>query len=137
MNAQELKEKLDHHKREIEGHWQAIEQLQTEYLATASEGTRIPFESAPVHGWFELSYAHYLTIPRSVLQAMPSIWQQQFVDCVKQLDAAYDWRPETGTCYRVTLHEVEDNKFGDERWGEQVEDPLMNYRYPTVLPART
>jgi hypothetical protein len=35
-----------------------------------------------VHGWFELSYAQYLTVPRSVLEAMPQEWQARFVHCL-------------------------------------------------------
>lgn len=27
---------------------------------------------SPVSDWFELSYANYLTIPRSILEAMPT-----------------------------------------------------------------
>jgi len=40
----------------------------------------------PVHGLFGLSYAQYLTIPRSVLQSMPVKWQEQFVQCLNELD---------------------------------------------------
>jgi len=71
----------------------------------------------PVHGWFELSYAQYLTIPRSVLQSMPDEWQARFVACLEQLDEAIRWRPETGR-YWVRL------KDGDGRF---VRDPLMDY----------
>jgi hypothetical protein len=59
---------------------------------------------SPVHHWFELSYAQYLTIPRSVLQSMPIEWQQRFVDCLNQLDDAIDWRPIEGR-YWVELRD--------------------------------
>lgn len=42
-----------------------------------------------VHGWFELSYAQYLTIPRSVLEAMPEDWQFKFVELLEQLDKTF------------------------------------------------
>lgn len=57
----------------------------------------------PIHTWFGLSYASYLTIPRSVLQSMPTEWQQRFVACLEQLDNAIDWRPPRGHCYYVRL----------------------------------
>jgi len=31
----------------------------------------------PLHNWFELTYAQYLTIPRSILQSMPVEWQRR------------------------------------------------------------
>jgi hypothetical protein len=32
-----------------------------------------------IHTWFGLSYANYLTVPRSLLQSMPAGWQRLFV----------------------------------------------------------
>src|SRR5947209_4010118 len=46
----------------------------------------------PVHAWFELTYAQYLTIPRSLLESMPVSWQRGFVDCLEELEATFDWR---------------------------------------------
>lgn len=71
----------------------------------------------PIHDWFELSYAQYLTIPRSVLQSMPDEWQERFVKCLEELDESIDWRPEKGR-YWVQLR--------DEN-GRFVPDPLQNY----------
>ncbi len=71
----------------------------------------------PVHEWFELSYAQYLTIPRSVLQSMPLKWQEDFVKCLSYLDEVADWRPKEGR-YWVKLK--------DGR-GRYVHDPLMDY----------
>ncbi len=71
----------------------------------------------PVHTWFELSYAQYLTVPRSVLQSMPTEWQQRFVECLEQLDDAIDWRPVDGR-YWVRLKDSD---------GRFVRDPLMDY----------
>ncbi len=56
---------------------------------------RIP-DDAPLHTWFGLGYAQYLTIPRSVLQSMPTEWQQRMVQCLEELDEAIDWRPAEG-----------------------------------------
>lgn len=43
------------------------------------------YTNEPIHEWFELSYAQYLTIPRSVLQSMPQEWQDRFVKCLEEL----------------------------------------------------
>lgn len=85
-----------------------------------------------IHNWFELTYAQYLTIPRSVLQSMPDEWQERFVRCLEELDEAIDWRPKRGQ-YRVMLSEVvEDWDEGEgmyvERWGKELDDPLMDYQ---------
>jgi hypothetical protein len=74
-------------------------------------------DAEPLHSWFELSYAQYLTIPQSVLQSMPIKWQQRFVRCLEELNGAIEWRPKDGR-YWVRLK--------DGR-GRFVEDPLMDY----------
>ena len=70
-----------------------------------------------MHTWFELSYAQYLTIPRSVLQSMPEDWQYKFADLLKELDNTIDWRPDEGR-YWVKLKNAK---------GQYVHDPLMDY----------
>jgi hypothetical protein len=70
-----------------------------------------------IHLWFELSYAQYLTIPRTALQSMPHEWQERFVKCLEELDEAIDWRPKRGQ-YFVML------KDGRMRY---MNDPLMDY----------
>lgn len=72
----------------------------------------------PIHEWFELTYAQYLTIPRSVLQSMPVVWQRLFVWCLQELDDMMDWRPKSGR-YWVKLKDGE---------GRYVHDPLMDYQ---------
>jgi hypothetical protein len=74
----------------------------------------------PIHQWFELTYAQYVTVPRSILQAMPVEWQRCFVRCLEELDETFAWRPAEG-CYWVKL---KDGK------GRYVSDPLMQYRHP-------
>lgn len=83
--------------------------------------------SEPIHEWFELTYAQYLTIPRSVLQSMPAEWQERFVTCLRELDSAIDWRPEEGR-YWVRLK---------DKHGRFTHDPLMDYeRGRRVVPMR-
>lgn len=74
----------------------------------------------PVHAWFELTYAQYLTIPRVLLEAMPAAWQERFVRCLEELDETFDWRPEEG---RYWCH-LKDGQ------GRFVVDPLREYRRP-------
>lgn len=72
----------------------------------------------PIHLFFELSYASYLALPRSVLQSMPEGWQRRFVACLEELDDAIEWRPRAGG-YWVQLR--------DER-GRYLRDPLADYQ---------
>jgi len=118
--------------QEIDQLWQEIEQIQDEYWQQPKEnGERIPksFTFNCVHQWFELSYAQYLTLPRSIMQAMPNLWQEKIVALLEELDRTFAWRPNEGKQYRVTLHEVDYDAEGEEYWGERVDDPLANYRY--------
>jgi hypothetical protein len=74
-------------------------------------------EHEPIHRYFELSYAQYLTVPRSVLQSMPDRWQADFVALLEEMDDAIDWRPEAGR-YWVML---KDDK------GRFVRDKFQDY----------
>lgn len=42
-----------------------------------------------IHLWFNLTYANYLVLHRSLLQSMPLDWQRRFVASLDQLQAAY------------------------------------------------
>ena len=64
-------------------------------------------DSAPIHGWFNLTYASYLVLPRSVLQSAPIEWQRRFVDCLNELEELFGEVPEKGT-YHVNLHDDQD-----------------------------
>jgi hypothetical protein len=88
-------------------------------------------ESEPIHHFFALSYAQYLTIPRSALQSMPIEWQRRFVQCLSELGDAIDWRPQHGI-YRVRLFEVDhDARYSEDEdakyWVREIDDPLMDY----------
>jgi len=71
--------------------------------------------SEPIHAWFELTYANYLAIPRSVLQSMPVEWQRKFVRLMDELDDTIDWRRDGLTITRR-----------DER-GRYIQDDLVDY----------
>lgn len=74
----------------------------------------------PIHEWFSLSYAQYLTIPRTVLQSMPDEWQEKLVKLLNELDDMSDWRPKRGH-YWVTLRDENGRFLSIEN------DPLMDY----------
>ena len=50
-------------------------------------GERI--ETEAIHGFFGLTYASYLVLPRVLLQSMPDEWQTAFVRLVEQLHDAF------------------------------------------------
>lgn len=88
--------------------------------------------SDKIHEWFELSYAQYLTVPRSVLQSMPDKWQSKFVSLLEELDETIDWRPVDGT-YKVSLNNIVENYSENEErfieeWGPDISDPLQDYQ---------
>jgi len=67
-----------------------------------AQGSR-EIEPEAIHGWFELSYAQYLTLPRTALQSMPEEWQTRFVACLRELDESFDWRPREGNQFWVQM----------------------------------
>lgn len=43
----------------------------------------------PIHGWFSLSYSNYQVLHRTLMQSMPTEWQERMVACLEELQAAY------------------------------------------------
>jgi hypothetical protein len=79
-------------------------------------------ETEPIHGYFGLSYASYLVLPRVMLQSMPEEWQRGFVRMLEELGDAVsatdpDGVPKDAT-YWVRLR---DSK------GHFVHDPYQDY----------
>lgn len=83
------------------------------------------YHESPVNFWFELTYAQYLTVPRSILEEMPLGWQEDFVRLMNELDETFDWRPEYPLRYWVKMRDMKTGRFVS--LGEN--DPLMEYRY--------
>jgi hypothetical protein len=83
------------------------------------EAEPLPYvvSDGPIHAWFELTYAAYLVLPRSILQSMPLCWQGRFVALLREAGATYDAIPEDGQ-YHVSLR--------DEK-GRTLHDPLRDY----------
>lgn len=94
---------------------EASSRVEIEAIMEAMVAQRLGDE--PIHYWFGLSYAQYLTIPRSVLQSMPIEWQERLVGCLEELNETIDWWSSDG-CYWVRLKDAR---------GRFVHDPLMDY----------
>ena len=71
-----------------------------------------------LHLWWGLSYAQYLTVPRSVMQSMPDDWQWRMAELLAEMDDAIDWRPKEG-CYWCMLRGAD---------GRYTLDPLADYQ---------
>lgn len=72
-----------------------------------------------IHEWFELTYASYLVLPRSVLQSLPPAIPKQLVDALNAIEEHLSpaCLPPEGT-YSVNLR--------DEN-GRFMRDPLCQY----------
>jgi hypothetical protein len=106
------------------------EEIEAELSLKRKSNDEILLSSDPIHCWFGLSYAQYLTIPRTVLQSMPIEWQRVFVKCLNQIDEVIDWMPKEGT-YRVQLMKMKEvySDFGStEEWDHELHDELADYQ---------
>jgi len=59
-----------------------------------------PGEHEAIHGWFGLTYANYLVLPRTLLQSMPDVWQVKFVHLLREMDEAFEHVPQADA-YKV------------------------------------
>lgn len=71
-------------------------------------------------GWFGLSYASFITIPRVLAHEMPDKWQRQMAKLLEEYDET--WNGEELPSPYVSARQ--DNKFTS--WP----DWLLNYRHP-------
>lgn len=79
----------------------------------------------PMHVWFNLSYASYLTLPRSFIQEMPAEWQQRLRDLLDEMESALD----TGEVIHYRVQRVDDR-------GRYLRDPYSDYRRGPAPPRR-
>lgn len=69
----------------------------------------------PFHGWFGLSYASWLVLPRLILQGMPPEWQAKMIALLKEMDDTFDWCDlPNGSCYCVMVRDRPDDDDSDE-----------------------
>lgn len=88
----------------------------------AAQGSQ-EIDPEAIHGYFELSYAQYLTLPRTALQSMPEEWQTRFVACLREFDKSFDWRPHGGNRFWVQMRSAV-GKF----LKLETHDPFMDYK---------
>lgn len=70
--------------------------------------------------WFGLSYASWLTLPRSMMHEMPDEWQRKMADLLYEFDETYTNQPDFGTRVLFTKGGKLD---AGPKW-------LLNYRHP-------
>lgn len=73
-----------------------------------------------LHGWFGLSYASWLTMPRVLMQEMPDEWQGRMAALLWEYGDAYPNQPDMGTRVQTVVN------------GRLVKPPewLIKYRHP-------
>jgi hypothetical protein len=86
-----------------------------------------PMIDDPVHTMFGLTYANYLVLRRSVLQAMPTQWQRLFVELIQQINETLDLPDDMRDSFVVQLRD-EQGRFTD--------DPYAPYRHHPGYPLR-
>ena len=79
--------------------------------------------------WFGLSYASYLAVPRSVLEAMPEEWQHKMTALLDEMNATLDWASFYPEGVVLTV-QPRDKK------GHYWRDPLRDYRRPLPIPRK-
>lgn len=63
--------------------------------------------NGPIHAFFGLSYASWLTLPRSFMQEMPDEWQQKLVDLVQEYLDTFPNQPDMN----ITVSLKKDGRF--------------------------
>lgn len=95
---------------------------------TRIDANGVEHGDTPIHKWFGLTYAQFLTIPRIVLSSMPYEWQAKMVAFLEEMDDTFEWRPLQGSYY-VRLR-TDDGKFHKP-------DPQMcDYRHGDIEHLR-
>lgn len=61
----------------------------TNMPASTSPAERNAHLDGPIHAWFELTYANYHVLHRTLMQSMPVEWQERAVALFEELDAAF------------------------------------------------
>lgn len=72
-------------------------------------------------GYFGLSRASFVTLPRAFMHEMPDEWQAKMAALLHEWDETWNWPEETGTAIVCNRYE---NKF--TAWP----DWIVNYRHP-------
>lgn len=82
--------------------------------------------SSRLWGWFGLSYASFLVLPRVTMCAMPDDWQKRMAVLLEEFDEAYPNHPDI----ECRVMKRNGNKFG--KWP----DWILDYRHPREAELR-
>lgn len=84
-------------------------------------------EAEPINAWFSLSYANYLVLQRSLLEAMPGAWQRKLVALLEQFWETFD-ADQVPTEFEVRRRGAD---------GRYLPDPFSAYRHvdPRMIEA--
>lgn len=79
-------------------------------------------------GWFGLSYASFLVMPRVLMHEMPDEWQAKMAELLHQYDEATDT---SSACFTTTVTAKDrDGKF------QKLPEDLVQYRHPDRVALR-
>ena len=77
-----------------------------------------------IQQYFELTYANFLVLPRTVMMDMPTEWQDKFVALLEELDEQTSWRDElAGYSIGVDFYTIGGCKCS-------IPESFGNYRHP-------
>lgn len=111
-----------HAKRNIRGGWDdlTVDEFDDETVKAIRGEAHTP--QMDLASFFGLSYASWLTLPRVLMEAMPSAWQESIATLLHEYQQAYPGQPQLGTTVRCT------------EGGKLVHTPnwLTNYRHPDM-----
>jgi len=61
---------------------------------TSAPAVNARVTDGPIHEWFSLSYCNYQVIPRTLMQSMPTEWQERMAACLSELQDAFSHIPQ-------------------------------------------
>lgn len=109
------------------GGWDAVDAMERYHPDIESLITRVDRQHEAqdgytrLWGWFSLSYAAWLTLPRVLMHAMPDTWQKAMAILLEQFDEEFPNLPNLATRVNAVTN---GNRF--TKWPEWI----ANYRHP-------
>lgn len=97
------------------------------YAANGKSPDQLPYVGAGgerLHGWFSLSYASFLVLPRVLMRSMPDSWQNRMAQCLEEFSERFSNLETNECCFTVRSTDEAGNMVKMPEW-------LKNYRYPS------
>lgn len=76
-----------------------------------------------LHGWFSMSYAKFLCLPRVMMQKMPDVWQERMAHLLNEWAEKWKNAPDGVLDFKI-------NQRGEGGRMAKLHPALTNYRYP-------